>query len=585
MDRLRQILATITAQLSRLSASHKVAIASVALLLVMALFVVAQWTSKADMMQLLPTATKEDLDRAGVALKRAGIHTQSSSGKLMVAAADYENAQTAIAEANALPADKAMMFDNLVKNNSWMNSRQQNDQNWNLAVMNEMSRTIARFKGVKEANVILDVPETGGFGAGVRKPTASATVWMASGEAMPQATVDGVAGYIAGARAGLDITRVKIIDGNTSKQRKVTSEEDVAASAYLDQAARVEAETQEKVMRLLEGIPGVIVAVTASVDVSRVTTSTNAFLKEGDGSIVLEKKKVESTTDSGEGIAGGEPGPASNQAADINRGSGMSSKSHTETTTAENDTHAGTRMETVVDPKGRPTMVAVVVNIPKGYVVNLAKSAAEASTPKTDGAAAETSEPSKQQVDTEFKGLEVTIRDIIRPLLRTMTLAGTVGGKVDTKALEALVDQSISVAMIPEIPKGLKGAATAQAGLMTALGGGSGGGLGLGSGLIEKGLLAGLGLVAMGMMVVMVRKAGTRTKVPSAEELMGLPPSLGAEADVIGEAEEGEVAMDGIEVGDAQVQTEQMLQTVSELVASNPQGAAKLLNRWINVEE
>jgi flagellar biosynthesis/type III secretory pathway M-ring protein FliF/YscJ len=84
---------------------------------------------------------------------------------------------------------------------------------------------------------------------------------------------------------------------------------------------------------------------------------------------------------------------------------------------------------------------------------------------------------------------------------------------------------------------------------------------------------------------VMVRKAGKKTEIPSAEELVGVPPSLELQADVIGEADEGELAMEGIEVGDEQMQSKKLLETVSQMVESNPESAAKLLNRWIDVEE
>jgi flagellar biosynthesis/type III secretory pathway M-ring protein FliF/YscJ len=97
--------------------------------------------------------------------------------------------------------------------------------------------------------------------------------------------------------------------------------------------------------------------------------------------------------------------------------------------------------------------------------------------------------------------------------------------------------------------------------------------------------LGALSIVAMGMMIMMVRKAGSRGDQPTAEELVGLPPALETEADVVGEAEEGDTAMTGIEVDEAEMQSQKVLEQVAEVVEQNPGQAAKLVARWINIDE
>ena len=116
------------------------------------------------------------------------------------------------------------------------------------------------------------------------------------------------------------------------------------------------------------------------------------------------------------------------------------------------------------------------------------------------------------------------------------------------------------------------------------LGGGAGGWAG-GGGLIDKVLLGGLAVVALGLMVTMVRKATRRADLPSAEELVGLPPQLEAQSDLIGEADESEAAMAGIEVDEGQVHSQKVLEQVGELVQQKPDAAARLMNRWIQVQE
>jgi flagellar biosynthesis/type III secretory pathway M-ring protein FliF/YscJ len=107
----------------------------------------------------------------------------------------------------------------------------------------------------------------------------------------------------------------------------------------------------------------------------------------------------------------------------------------------------------------------------------------------------------------------------------------------------------------------------------------------MGNGIADKVVLGVLGVAAMGMMVAMVRKAGRRAEMPTAEELVGLPPALESTSDLVGEVEAANEALAGIEVDDSQLQSQQMLEQIGALIKENPNSAARLLNRWIEVEE
>jgi flagellar biosynthesis/type III secretory pathway M-ring protein FliF/YscJ len=87
------------------------------------------------------------------------------------------------------------------------------------------------------------------------------------------------------------------------------------------------------------------------------------------------------------------------------------------------------------------------------------------------------------------------------------------------------------------------------------------------------------------MMLMMVKKASKREEEPTAEELVGLPPALEGDADIVGEADEGETAMAGIEMDDSEMQSQKVLEQVGEVVQAKPAEVAKLVARWINVEE
>jgi len=93
-----------------------------------------------------------------------------------------------------------------------------------------------------------------------------------------------------------------------------------------------------------------------------------------------------------------------------------------------------------------------------------------------------------------------------------------------------------------------------------------------------------LGLFAIGLMFSLVRKANTPVEIPTAEELVGMPPTLETPSDLIGEADESDLAMAGIEVGEEQVKSKRMLEEVAKMVETNPDAAARLMKQWITAE-
>jgi hypothetical protein len=157
---------------------------------------------------------------------------------------------------------------------------------------------------------------------------------------------------------------------------------------------------------------------------------------------------------------------------------------------------------------------------------------------------------------------------------------------VTAEDLNKMLLTQVSVSMIPV---DLALASTGAAGVLSGGGGGGSGSggslpLGLSVGLVENVLLGGMALLAMGMMVMMVKKTARKAELPTAEEIVGLPPALETKNDLIGEADESDSPMMGIEVDDAEVRTGKMLEQVNDFVKGSPDGAAKLLNRWITTE-
>lgn len=581
MDQIRRMMAMIQKYLGQLQTSQKLLMGSMGVIVLMVMLLVWIWSSQRRMVELLPGVAVENQQTSSAFLTSAGIPNEMRNGKLMVPAEKEGNARAMLAENGKLPSDKTIMFNNLIDRQSWINSRQQNEQLATIALQNQLAADISNFKGVRTASVILDIPEASGIGRAVRKPTASATVTSRDGNALPQSTVDAIAGYIAGSRAGLEIDRVRVIDAAISKQRRATNESDMISSTYWEHALKVEAGTRDKISESLAYIPGVNVIVTATVDVTRVNSETMMHLPSGQGTLTEIRRTTEDETKSTQASVGKEPGFGANVAADVNKGSTTpGNTSSTTKTESEFDIKAGTKTESVSDPRGMPTAVAVSVGVPYGFVEAVAaKSAGNAAggaTPAAPGAA-----PAVSEGDVN-RAFDQTIKPKIEAMIRPHVLAMTTSAKGASAAdVDKMIQQAISVQLVPMDLPAMGG--SQSAGLFG--GGGAGGMLSLGGGLIDKAVLGVLAVAALGMMFMLIRKSGKRPEMPTVEELVGMPPELETPSDVIGDALEGEAPLAGIEVGEDEVQSQKMLEQVSEMVKEHPEVAAKLLNRWIQTQD
>ncbi|MCC6676963.1 MAG: hypothetical protein IT436_07455 [Phycisphaerales bacterium] len=580
MDQLRRVLATIQKYLGQLGLTQRLLIGSVAVIALMAFFIVTQYAGRTTMVELFASGGTGDQQRVIQFLEAANIEVRSDNGKIMVPREAQRTAIAQLAESRMLPTDTSIMFQNILDKQSWQMSRQQNDQLYTIALQNELAGTISKFKDVRSAAVILDIPEVAGLGRTVRKPTASVTVFTASGSPLAQGTVDAIAQFVAGSRAGLELDRVRVIDGSSGRQRKATSDGESLPTTYLEHAAKVEAQTREKLQELLGYIPGVIVAVTAQVDVTQVNAKVQRNMSDGDGTVSLPRRTMDSTMKQSESSSSSEPGVRSNQTADINRGGGgQGSKTDTSEGEVEYENHVGTKVETIVDPRGMPTMLAASINIPRGYVVGLlqqaaAGAAATDSAPGQGGASsggdAAKKAPTEEEINRKFAEEQARISESILPHLKTRSTDGKV------------IQGEVKVALMPVDVPVMTGGGTAAGGVL-GLGGATGIAFG-GGGIIDKAIMGGLALVAMGMMLMMVRKASRKVELPTAEELVGLPPALEAKSDIIGEADEGELAVAGIEVGEEEMRAQKVLEMVAEMVDSSPETAAKIVGQWISVE-
>ncbi len=559
MDQIRQVIAQIQSQFAKMGASQKLLLASLAVIATMTLFLVSQYAAKPAMVDLVPASGEVDTVSA---LQSAGYRAEVVDGRVVVPEGQQRAAVAYLAQSGQLPDDTTLLFSNLIGSQDWKASSAQHRQQFFIALQNELAAQITYFRNVSKASVILDVPQTTGLGRAARPATASVTVFTSGTGGLSQDMVDAVAQMVSGAVSGLDPSGVKVIDGSTGRARTTSDDSATSSGRYLEYAAQVEKHTRGKIEELFGHIPNVIVSVTAHVDITSVQSTENLYTPKDEGTVSLLQSETKTGSTSRQANRGAESGVRSNQAVAINAGNtNTGSSSEQDSTDTEFTNAIGNKSKTVVDPRGMPTHLSASVIIPQEYIVKII----EQSRPAAEGE--EPTPVTPDEARAFFDQSKVAFEELVRPHLVSM------GG-------DGLVSQGeLSLQMAPMGGLMVSSGNAASAGMLGSLTS-PGGMLANGGRLVETVLVGVLAVVALGMMLMMVKRSSKKIELPSAEQLVGVTPELESGDDLVGEAGEGEHVMTGIEVDDELVEIQQLRQQVSELVNKDPESAAALVERW-----
>ena len=585
LEYFRRTLAYVGAQLNKLNVTQRLLIVMTATVLLMVFFLVSVYAGSAKMVEVIPGGSADDQTKAAEVLDRAGVQYTMRSNKVVVAEDKRYTALALLTKEQALPSDKKLMFTGLLTQQSWMMSNKQLDQMYTTALTNELASVMRHFDGIQDASVFISNPEAKGIGTAATKAVAQVTVFPRKGTSLDQTTVNAFADLVAGAVSGLDLRNVAIIDGTNRRPYRAMSPDDFFAGSYIEQVAKVESRCQEKIVEHLRFIQDVIVSVNAIVDGAQRQTTERRFLNKGDGTVTVpaEESTTSSTSTAG-GKGGAEPGIASNTGMDISRSpSGAGSNTSDETSTNKYQNGLGEKSITQLDPRGKPTKINVTISVPRDYVAQIVRQKKSAGAPAAAAAAGTKPAAAPEPTDDEIKqawdgadGVKSTIEGLVSPLVETDAVAGAQASIGTVKAFLIPVAMASANMGAPghSIGAGLFG--SGDGGMLS-----SAGSL-MGSNVIKTGALGGLALLAVGLMFMMVRKAGKSAALPTAEELVGIPPALQPGSDVVGEADETDTAMVGIEVDPDRLRTTKMLDEVTQLVKSNPGAAASVFNQWLS---
>ncbi|HYE78316.1 MAG TPA: flagellar basal-body MS-ring/collar protein FliF, partial [bacterium] len=257
---------------------------------------------------------------------------------LLVPAAHRDEARLAVAGEGVLPAGPKG-YEILDSPSPFSLSDFSQRVNLQRAREGELARTLMSLEGVQDARVLLNLPDDSPFLGEKSEPGASVALTLRGRQSLAESEAQTIANLVAAAVPELDPRNVVIVDqyANLLSGPHATG---LASNAEGKSVVETfETRVEEKVRKLLEaayGGPNVRVAVTASLDLDRVTSTKETFAPDGDGRGIPRSEEITETTSKGgmavdEGIAGTSSNIPSYPTPEAANGSGASRSSSTVT--------------------------------------------------------------------------------------------------------------------------------------------------------------------------------------------------------------------------------------------------------------
>ena len=558
MERLRQLLNFISAQMTGLTLSQRVAIGLCAALIAGSLLWLLQWSTTPETVPLVNTKfTYDDLQVAEEALKAKGVSYDVVGTRILVREVDRHNAVRVLHSAGALPEGSLFDMAAVVADQNPFQSPQARAYAQNYAKGNELAKIISTYPFVEKASVLVNPRTKRRLGGSTDVPTASIAVTLKPGREMSGEAVEGFAKLVAGAVAGLKPFNVNITDSRTGRSYNVPRPEDAVGFGYLGIVKKHEDHLRKKIMDKLADIPGLRATVTVELDTSKRTTQKFTYHEP--------QPKVDSaqSTEMSSARQPAEPGVQPNLGTAVTAGP-SGEVSTTEETKTENFPPQPSETEIIEQGPFVPKGVTAAVGIPRSFIVGVyrAQDPDAPDAPKDD--------------DPEF----AAIRD---------AQIARVQSSVE-RIVQARSAQDVQIDVYPDMEWSAEGGTWRQASGGTAVS--SAGGEVPGALVVARtyGPAAGLGalaLMSLFMMVRMVRKstemigpaaarAGAEfSEMPEEEAVLTVGPRA------VGQAEGAEGLLTGKEVDERTLRFQELSREVTKMVEEDPAAAAELVRRWV----
>ena len=547
MPFVRKTWSQIRAFLEQLPRDTKFLIVALVVILGLAGTLLVLWAGEAEWAPV-PGVSLDGQTDAARQLERQGIPVRVVGGRLSVPEGREIEATALLAQSDLLSGNTFAAFDELIEQQSpWLSNRQ-NDQRFSVARMKIASQIISAFGGVQTAKVMIAEPKKQGYGDTHERPKASVTVAMEGNRRMSRQLAETIASFLGNVLAEMRPQDVTVVDAIHGRRYVGTAPGDYDPSEKDGRDRELERALKRKIELALDYvIPQANVAVNVVTD-SLVRKNQQSWEY---GKTQPLKRQHERTEESKSTDDAGAPGARPNTGMSIAGSSGTSIEEKISDSDTEFQNNNLTTEYSAVYAGGSVTEKRVTIGVPRPHFVALymlQNGAGDGNSEPPDAAALQ------PVVEAELALIKSKIENLV--------------DASDSKGV-------VHVDMIPDPAALVK---LQQAGVATG---------GLTWVLTQDWAKpAGLGmlvLLSMGVMFFMVRKANQHPRVPSAEELAGVPPPLmaGDDDDLVGEAMADEAAMAGVEIDEDEIRSRRIAEQIGEMIKANPAEAASLVGKWV----
>jgi flagellar biosynthesis/type III secretory pathway M-ring protein FliF/YscJ len=560
MDALKAQFERIRQQLAALSATQKMLVAALVAVMVLTVLYWGRYAGNAEMVPVLDqTLTDDDIGPIDHQLELAGVPHSVSGGKVLVPSDRKNEILANLMFARVLPQDTHSAFEQMSKSINPFTSNTQMEMAYTEATATELSSLISLFPGVANARVMINAKNEHRI-EGEVAPSATVVIATRGGHEHVGDLVRAAADGVAHAVSNLSASRISVIvDGKSMKVPDSENDPLQQDTTLVEMRDKREATLQQKIQDLFGDISGLHVTVNCDLENRTVTEDSTRYDK---GGTVLQPLETTSETNetSTQVPASHEPGAASNiglgsgtaSIGDTGSGSGSGNTTNETNETQKNIVKVGETHTVTSTPAGKDSVQSATVRVPSSYF--LARYKLQKNAPKD-----------ATEAPADFLAAELgKIRAGVQGVLALKT------------------DTALSVETYEDLPSDVQplDASLAQASALSAVGGHA------------KDIgVAVLAIVSLMMMATLVRKSTPAPLVLPAGAGQGSAGavatasgigSIGSGETLAGEVGGGSGALDGMELDEDSVRTQQMLDQVSTMVKENPDGAAALVKRWMS---
>jgi flagellar biosynthesis/type III secretory pathway M-ring protein FliF/YscJ len=552
MDIFKQQFARIQEQFAGLTATQKMLTGSLIAIMVLTMMLWARYATTAEMVPVLNSSFDDtQIMHATMALKAEGIDSTVTGDRIMVPADKHDQALAILSYEQLLPADSKSGFDDIIKETNPFDTDKKSDLMFTRARAAELAQIINEWHGVADAKVVINPVYEHHIGDSL-KPGAVVSIRTRGEEVDIKHMVEAASSTVASSTSGMDRSRVSvIIDGRAYKPRDDSNGAlDGGDGDLYEVQGQQEQYFEDKIAKGLGNYTDPLISVSVSLEVqSRVSTSTAYDPKT---SVQKEVSTDTKTDESNQTSAGGEPGAVSNTGASINTGnsSGGTSTS-TDEEKAEFTNAIGSVVEQTTTPAGQQQVTSAAVALPRSHFVDLYMRMNPGAKPPDEDTLRKSAEPELDRVRHQVQS-----------------------------ACGLKSPDNIFVDLYADVPPDANPTdATAQAGAasLSVIG------------HVKEIAIGALAMLSLFMVSMMVRKGA-----PAPVALAGGPagasapldiretPMFGGDDEIAGVVGESHTAMDGMELDDEAMKSQQVVEQVTTMVKENPDAAAALVKRWLN---